>query len=205
VVGLPWGALTPSCATTFSRTGISRCLAASCCYPARLKNRLEVIPQPRLNASRRNCSARSIAKSSASDRRAVRLVHSDASVQTTQALKARRRARNAVSFWFVHSTGGDKSPSPIPGTQSAFSIRVHNEALTVAPMCVSNEDRSPFTIHGCNAAPTPTGCAEIVGDDLPASFHGCFSLQSFWKAGSERNGSQSGSSLRRAGVMGVAT
>jgi hypothetical protein len=36
-----------------------------------------------------------------------------------------------------------------------------------------------------------------------AQVHGCFSSQSFWKAGSERNGSQSGSSLRRAGVTGV--
>jgi hypothetical protein len=34
--------------------------------------------------------------------------------------------------------------------------------------------------------------------------HGCFSSQSFWKAGSARNGSQSGSSLRRAGVTGAA-
>jgi hypothetical protein len=33
--------------------------------------------------------------------------------------------------------------------------------------------------------------------------HGCFSSQSFWKAGSERKGSQIGSSLRRAGVTGV--
>src|SRR6266480_787116 len=33
--------------------------------------------------------------------------------------------------------------------------------------------------------------------------HGCFSSQSFWKAGSARKGSQIGSSLRRAGVMGV--
>ena len=32
---------------------------------------------------------------------------------------------------------------------------------------------------------------------------GCFSSQSFWKAGSERKGSQSGSSLRRAGVIDV--
>ena len=33
--------------------------------------------------------------------------------------------------------------------------------------------------------------------------YGCFSSQSFWKAGSERNGSQIGSSLRRAGVTPV--
>jgi hypothetical protein len=55
-----------------------------------------------------------------------------------------------------------------------------------------------------------------LGDALPArvigaihggsycyAVHGCFCSQSFWKAGSERNGSQSGSSLRRAGVMGA--
>jgi len=33
--------------------------------------------------------------------------------------------------------------------------------------------------------------------------YGCFSSQSFWKAGSARNGSQIGSSLRRAGVTGA--
>jgi hypothetical protein len=31
-------------------------------------------------------------------------------------------------------------------------------------MRISNEDRSPARIHGCDAAPTPTGFAEIVGD-----------------------------------------
>jgi hypothetical protein len=48
-----------------------------------------------------------------------------------------------------------------------FFVGVHNEALTVAAMCVSHEDRSPFAIHGCDAAPAPTGCAEIVSDDCP--------------------------------------
>ena len=36
-----------------------------------------------------------------------------------------------------------------------------------------------------------------------AQVHGCFSSQSFWKAGSARKGSQIGSSLRRAGVMAL--
>ena len=36
-----------------------------------------------------------------------------------------------------------------------------------------------------------------------APVHGCFSSQSFWKAGSARNGSQIGSSFKSAGVMGV--
>ncbi len=31
-------------------------------------------------------------------------------------------------------------------------------------MRVSNKDRSTTRIHGCNAAPTPTGFAEIVSD-----------------------------------------
>src|SRR4029453_3888799 len=42
--------------------------------------------------------------------------------------------------------------------------------LTVAAMCVSNEDRSPVEINRCDAAPTPTGFAEIVSDDFPG-FH----------------------------------
>src|SRR5216110_2306133 len=59
----------------------------------------------------------------------------------------------------------------------------------------SNADTQP---------PTPTGFAEPVSDDFPVLHaqrtHGCFSWQSFWNAGSERNGSQSGSSLKSAGV-----
>jgi hypothetical protein len=39
-------------------------------------------------------------------------------------------------------------------------IRVHNETLAVAAMCVCNENYSPARIHGCDAAPTPTGVAE---------------------------------------------
>jgi hypothetical protein len=42
--------------------------------------------------------------------------------------------------------------------------------LTVVAMCVSNEDRSPVEINRCDAAPTPTGFAEIVSDDFPG-FH----------------------------------
>jgi hypothetical protein len=42
---------------------------------------------------------------------------------------------------------------------------------------------------------TPSDTKEII-----ARLHGCFSWQSFWKAGSARKGSQIGSSLRRAGV-----
>jgi hypothetical protein len=45
--------------------------------------------------------------------------------------------------------------------------RLHNETLSVVAMRVSNRDRSPFTIHGGDAAPTPTGFAEIVSDDFP--------------------------------------
>jgi hypothetical protein len=44
---------------------------------------------------------------------------------------------------------------------------VHNEALTVAAMSVSHEDRSPFAIHGCDAAPAPTGFAQVVSDYFP--------------------------------------
>ena len=36
-----------------------------------------------------------------------------------------------------------------------------------------------------------------------AQVHGCFSSQSFWKAGSPRKGSQIGSSRKNAGVSGI--
>jgi hypothetical protein len=34
-------------------------------------------------------------------------------------------------------------------------------------MRVGNEDRSPLRVYGRDAAPTPTGFAEIVSDDFP--------------------------------------
>jgi len=41
-------------------------------------------------------------------------------------------------------------------------VRPYNETLTVAAMRVRNEDRSSARIHCCDAAPAPTGFAEIV-------------------------------------------
>jgi hypothetical protein len=45
-------------------------------------------------------------------------------------------------------------------------VRSHNETFSIAAMCVCNPDRLPVGINGCDTAPTPTGFAEIVGDDL---------------------------------------
>jgi hypothetical protein len=42
-----------------------------------------------------------------------------------------------------------------------------NEPLSITAMRLSNPDRSPLRIHGCDTAPTPTGFAEIVSDDFP--------------------------------------
>jgi hypothetical protein len=56
--------------------------------------------------------------------------------------------------------------------RSQLFIGSHNETLSIVALRVSNEDRSPARINGCNAAPTPAGPAEIVGDDFPV-FHGC--------------------------------
>jgi hypothetical protein len=61
---------------------------------------------------------------------------------------------------------GLKSLIRVRQTQSAFH-RPHNETLSVIAVRVCNKDRSPARIHGCDAAPTPTGFAEIVGDDIP--------------------------------------
>jgi hypothetical protein len=61
-------------------------------------------------------------------------------------------------------------------------------------------EKSPIRRPSKSVDKTPTGLAEIVRDDLPVAFHRFFSSQSFWKAGSDRRGSQSGSSLKSAGV-----
>jgi hypothetical protein len=53
--------------------------------------------------------------------------------------------------------------------RSRFFIRVHNEALSVATMCVCNPDRSPAGINRLDAAPTPTGFGEIVSAFMAAS------------------------------------
>jgi hypothetical protein len=66
-------------------------------------------------------------------------------------------------------------------------IGVHNETLSVVAVCVRSPD-------GSLSNPRVTEITWV---------HGFFSSQSFWKAGSARKGSQSGSSLRRAGVTGV--
>ena len=50
----------------------------------------------------------------------------------------------------------------VPETQSIFFIRVHNETLSVAAMCVRNEDRSPARVYSCDTGPGATGFAEIV-------------------------------------------
>jgi hypothetical protein len=55
--------------------------------------------------------------------------------------------------------------------RSDFFLGVHNEALPVVPMCVSNEERSPFAIHGSNTAASPTSPAEVIRYDFPVPFH----------------------------------
>ena len=46
--------------------------------------------------------------------------------------------------------------------RSQLFIDMHNETLPVVTVCISHEDRSSFAIHGCDAAPTPTGFAEVI-------------------------------------------
>jgi len=46
-------------------------------------------------------------------------------------------------------------------------VRTAIETLSVVAMRISNPDCSPVRIRDCNAAPTPTGFAEIVSDYFP--------------------------------------
>jgi len=48
-----------------------------------------------------------------------------------------------------------------------FLIGSNDESLSVVAVCISNEDRLSVGINRCDAAPTPTGFAEIVSDDFP--------------------------------------
>jgi hypothetical protein len=57
---------------------------------------------------------------------------------------------------------------PVKATSSVSNdLWFATKTVSVVAVCVSNPDRSPARIHGCDAAPTPTGFAEIVSDDLP--------------------------------------
>jgi hypothetical protein len=48
-----------------------------------------------------------------------------------------------------------------------FFVGGDDESLSVVAVCISNEDRLSVGINRCDAAPTPTGFAEIVSDDFP--------------------------------------
>ena len=50
---------------------------------------------------------------------------------------------------------------------SQFFVGSDDESLSVVALCISNEDRLSVGINRCDAAPTPTGFAEIVSDDFP--------------------------------------
>src|SRR5206468_7089887 len=71
-------------------------------------------------------------------------------------------------------------------------IRTCNETFFVAPVRVSNPDCSPLRIYGCDAAPTPAGLAEIVGDDFPVLHEPIGRLRTSHLV--SRNGCRSGNS-----------
>jgi hypothetical protein len=41
-----------------------------------------------------------------------------------------------------------------------------DKSLSVVAVCISNEDCSTARIHSCDAAPTPTGFAEMSGGKM---------------------------------------
>ena len=51
--------------------------------------------------------------------------------------------------------------------RSQFFVGGDDESLSVVAVCISNEDSLSVGIDSCDAAPTPTGFAEIVSDDFP--------------------------------------
>jgi hypothetical protein len=55
---------------------------------------------------------------------------------------------------------------------SQFFVGGDDESLSVVAVCISNEYRLSVKINRCDAAPTPTGFAEIVGKPAPSISHG---------------------------------
>jgi hypothetical protein len=51
--------------------------------------------------------------------------------------------------------------------RAEFFVGVHNEALSVIAVRIRNEDCLSVGINRCDAAPTPTGAAEIVSHNFP--------------------------------------
>src|SRR4029453_8933021 len=73
---------------------------------------------------------------------------------------------------------------------------------------ISNSKRLLYPVaHFSNSEskvlPGPDGIHYASSLPKAGRFRDCFSSHNFWKAGSARKGSQSGSSLRSAGVMGA--
>jgi hypothetical protein len=56
--------------------------------------------------------------------------------------------------------------------RSQLFIRAHDERLSVVAMCDANPHRSSVGINRRGAAPTASGFAEIVSDDLPNTSRG---------------------------------
>src|SRR5262245_43932243 len=97
--------------------------------------------------------------------------------------------------------------APADFLQQLIVAKCHLHSCRLVRAIVIVLQRSQASFEKANAAQSSrrickdgrsTFCANSHYTD-----HGCFSSQSFWKTGSARNGSQSGSSLRRAGVTGV--
>src|SRR5262245_20039627 len=87
-------------------------------------------------------------------------------------------------------------------------VRSHSETLPVAAMRVGNEDCLFVGIHSCNTAPTPTGLAEVVSDDIPV-FHrlGSYctvntSLSQEGSCNGARSGADSGVGMNAGTVFG---
>jgi hypothetical protein len=76
----------------------------------------------------------------------------------------KRVATRQTQIWYGY-TPWRKTLSKLKEQQ--LFVSPNDKPFAVIAMCVSHEDRSPFAMHGCNTAPTPTRFAKIVRDDFP--------------------------------------
>jgi hypothetical protein len=91
------------------------------------------------------------------------------------------------------------------GQRSSLTICLHSAAgqtnVPVESLGCINRTRGVSIKRGCSFNRQLVNVAAFQLGEKAPEVHGFFSSHSFWKRGSERSGSQIGSSLKRAGVM----
>ena len=119
--------------------------------------------------------------------------------QLAAAMKARWAAKRAAEGNSTTS-GGPKFSNPANAAAGKQSRRRLSIVAAISIGSAATQNCRVVFVRPHRA--TPFHLIFWSENERRAQIHCCFSSQSFWKTGSERNGSQIGSSLKSADVMG---